>query len=132
MKEYSYCDHCGAKMIEYAHCFNSGLAIGLSRLAKAGGKAHLKSLGLTINQFNNFQKIQHWGLVIKSGDDSGVWEITEEGKKFLNGKKIPYKAITYRNTLRGFSPEKVDIFELRKKYQRRKDYLGQKEGADDA
>ena len=123
MKKIEHCSSCGAKLVVYSHNLNSGLALGLSKLNKAGGASPLRSLGLTVNQFNNFQKLQYWLLVTKSGDDSGVWIITKLGQAFLRGKPIPKTAMTFRNQIKGHSESMTTIDILRDEYKKKRNYV---------
>jgi hypothetical protein len=97
------CTCCGATIVKYRHKFNKGMAIGLYRLAQAGGVEHLKRLKLAYNQRTNFQKMQYWGLVRKlkassdGGRTKGYWELTDKGRMFVNNEiTIPYYAWSYR------------------------------------
>ena len=98
----STCPFCQAKMVEYKHTLNKGLCVGLTRLAAVGGEANLKELGLTRNQWDNFQKLRYWDLVTKQVDEAGnrvggTWVITEKGLDFLGGMiRVPRKVVTYR------------------------------------
>ena len=71
------------------------MASSLSKLMKHGA-AKLADLSLTTNQFNNFQKMQHWGLIEK--DFPSGWRITKAGIDFVKNKiEIPDWVQTYRN-----------------------------------
>jgi len=97
------CECCDAKIVEYKHNFNKGLAIGLQRLAQHGGCEHLNKLKLNYNQRCNFQKLRYWGLVKQNlGDKTGkpkkgYWKLTTKGELFLNGlDSISSSVWTYR------------------------------------
>ena len=96
------CPHCGAKMVEYKHGFNVALAIGLARTYAAGKPVNLNTLGLTRNQWDNYQKLRYWDLVAKAERDDGkniggVWVVTERGEQFVNGRiKVQSHVWTYR------------------------------------
>lgn len=97
------CPHCDAKMVEYKHSFSKALAIGLGRLHSAnGGPTNLKNLGLTRNQWDNFQKLRYWGLVAKAVREDGTrangeWVLTDKGVEFIEkGIGIPKSVWTYR------------------------------------
>jgi hypothetical protein len=97
------CPHCEAKMVEYKHSFSKALAIGLSRLHfTGGGPINLKNLGLTRNQWDNFQKLRYWGLVAKANREdgsraNGEWLLTQKGFDFIEkGIGIPKSVWTYR------------------------------------
>lgn len=107
MRENKYCEHCHAKMVEYKHSFSKALATGLWRLYRAGGVVNIKDLGLTRNQWDNFQKLRYWGLVAPAFRESGVrmngcWYITPLGLDFVErGAPIQKSVWTYRgNTVR--------------------------------
>jgi hypothetical protein len=107
MKETKVCEHCRAKMVEYKHSFSKALATGLWRLYLAGGPVNIKDLGLTRNQWDNFQKLRYWGLTAQTYRPdgtrmNGVWHITEAGTAFIEqGTGISKTVWTYRgNTLR--------------------------------
>lgn len=103
------CPHCGAKMVEYRHSLNAGLVTALRRLrdaggdsgASGGGEANLADLGLTRNQWDNFQKLRYFDLVEQVEVDGrrkrGVWRVTERGRDWLDGAiRVPMRAVTYR------------------------------------
>lgn len=127
MKTDIECHACGAKVVKYSHNFNSGLAIALTKLKKIGGKSALKDLDLTVNQFNNFQKIQYWGLVEKY-HEAGIWKITKDGDKFLAGGEISKKVLTFRGKRIAFGDEKTTIDKLRKEYLKKADYVKERKG----
>ena len=66
------CESCGHTLREYRHSLNKGLVQALQKLATKG-EAKLSDLNLTVNQHNNFQKLQYWGLI---------------EKKFLDGIRV--------------------------------------------
>lgn len=102
------CEHCGAKTVEYRHTFNLALASGLFKLYRRDdATSNLKYIGLTRNQWDNFQKMRYWGLVEKAGRDDGsriggVWRVTALGRRFIEaGEAIQRRVWTYRgNTVR--------------------------------
>ena len=97
------CECCGAKMVEYRHSFNYALAFCLHRIYLEENPVNIKTLDLHTYQWNNFQKLQYWGLVEKAFDHSGdrikgMWSITERGIKFVEGRiKIRKSVWTYRS-----------------------------------
>lgn len=121
MKEQKRCECCGAKMVEYKHSLNSGLAIALNKLVKHGKPATLKELGLAINQFNNFQKLQYWGLVDKNEDNE--WYATRTAGRFFEGYQIPKSVWTYRGKFVRAGDEQITIGELRIEYRKKLDYV---------
>jgi hypothetical protein len=97
------CPHCGAAMMEYRHTLNRGLVTALFRLYQAGKGVNLKDLGLTRNQWDNFQKLRYWGLVEKVFErgkrKSGVWKVTGPGEAFLKCKmSVPRSVWSYRGS----------------------------------
>lgn len=96
-------------MMEHRHTMSYPMAAALRHLygyclshdLEAG--ANLKVLGLTRNQWDNFQKLRYWGLVERIFDAgtgrrlSGYWRVTELGKNFLGSRcGIPRTVWTYR------------------------------------
>lgn len=103
MKQNKLCDHCGAKMVEYKHSFSKALAIGLYKLYQSGAVSiNLKHLGLTRNQWDNFQKLRYWDLVNQTHRPDGTrlngeWNITQLGINFIErGIGIRKSVWTYR------------------------------------
>lgn len=102
MKTKKTCECCGAKMVEYKHSFSAALAICLYKLYEANAAVNIKQLGLTRNQWDNFQKLRYWGLVVKATDEDGkrlggCWAITSDGVAFIErGTSITKSVWTYR------------------------------------
>lgn len=89
----SVCPCCGAKVVTYHHSFGKALAAFLLALYRAGGPAKTDDLGLTYAQRTNSQKLRYWGLAKpvlneESKAKKGWWEITDEGRAFVEGKTI--------------------------------------------
>jgi hypothetical protein len=113
---------------------NRALAIGLTRLEAAGGRANLADLGLTRNQIDNFQKLRYWDLVLQVSVDGvrkrGVWEVTPKGAEFLRGDlRVPRAVFTYRGERTQFDGPLVAIESLVesrarrvRSYRKREDY----------
>ena len=129
MKEQKVCEHCKAKMVEYKHSFSKALATGLWRLYQAGGQVNIKDLGLTRNQWDNFQKLRYWGLVAQSYRDGGTrmnghWQITAAGTAFIEqGTGIQKSVWTYRGDTVRFEGSTVffkDTHDL--EYEQRESY----------
>ncbi len=93
MKLRETCPHCGTVIQSYSHRLNKPLVEALRQLYDFGNTANLqKDLKLTKNQYNNFQKLQYFGLVERAIG----WGITLKGKEFIEGKKaISDKAMTF-------------------------------------
>lgn len=86
--ETKYCDHCGAKVMEYRLSLNRGHVSSLSALAEYGKANIAQDLGLTTNQITNFARMKHWGLISHCYNDDGSqhagwWQITQHGYDFL-------------------------------------------------
>ncbi len=129
MKQQKVCEHCQAKMVEYKHSFSKALATGLWRLYCAGGAVNIKDLGLTRNQWDNFQKLRYWGLVAQSYRESGTrmngyWHITEAGTAFIEqGAGVSKSVWTYRGQTQRFEGATVfftDTHDI--EYEQRESY----------
>ena len=119
------CPHCDAKMVEYRHSFNQGLAQGLYELfAVGGGPISLRNLKLTRVQWTNFQKLRYWGLVIRTKED-GEWRLTAKGFDFITqGTTIPKWVFTYRGETVRFEGEACVFNEVHSpKYDKKPDYV---------
>jgi hypothetical protein len=123
------CPHCGAKMVEYRHSMTVPLVTGLRALLRGGGgPINIKELRLTRNQWDNFQKLRYWGLVVQVEVDGlrkkGVWQITNRGQSFLfNEGSIPKQVWTYRGTFKRASDAKVRVTQVVDWYEKREDYI---------
>ncbi len=130
MNEKKICNHCGAKMIDYTFTFNKGLAAFLLRLYKIGKPCKTADLGLTYAQRTNSQKARYWGLAEPVLNEEGKikrgwWEITVNGRQFVEGKlRIPRTVTTRRNVVVAASTDDligfldaVDGYEYRKHFQ---------------
>ena len=119
------CPHCDAKMVEYRHVFNKGLAEGLYEIFIAGGgPINLRKLKLTRTQWTNFQKLRYWGLVLPTKED-GEWVITQIGIDFIvSGKTIKKWVYTYRGESVRFDGEACIFNEIHTpKYDKKLDYV---------
>lgn len=81
------CDCCGHQITAYSHNINAQLVQALEQLVRffkeKGRECNLqKNLNLTKNQYNNFQKLQYFGLVYKG--EKG-WLPTNLAVNFMNG-----------------------------------------------
>jgi hypothetical protein len=118
------CPHCDAKMVEYRHVFNKGLAHGLYELFSAGGgPVNLRSLRITRTQWTNFQKLRYWGLASRTKVD-GEWTLTAKGFAFITqGIGIPKWAWTYRGNTVRFEGDTCFFLSVHEpKYQKKADY----------
>lgn len=127
-KDFKRCETCGASMMEHRHNFSVAMLEGLERLSGFEGPTNIKILGLTRNQWDNFQKIRYWGLVQKSYDISGkriggAWEITDKGRQFLlNEISIPRVVWTYRGEWERDEKKMVFAREIFDGYKTRPEY----------
>lgn len=109
--EVERCPYCNASMVIYKHTLNKPLVRALQKLDEAGGTANLKTLQLTRNQWDNFQKMKYLDLVEQVADENGqrkkgIWRITDLGHRFVRGEvAIQKSARTYRGeVLERFGP----------------------------
>jgi len=115
-------------MVEYKHGLSEGLLRGLEKIGRAGvdKPINLKELALTRNQWDNFQKLRYWGLVVQSSSGklkSGIWAITQTGMDFLRGKVSRSKSVwTYRGEFRRFEGDPVFIQSIIEGYKFQEDY----------
>jgi hypothetical protein len=127
------CPTCGAKTVEYHHTLNAPLAQGLFRLAQADGPINLKYLGLSRNQWDNFQKLRYWSLAEQVAVDGkrkkGVWAITALGRNFVDGTaRLPKRVWTYRGEFVRFEDGPlVAISDLVDTYQEREVWAAEAE-----
>ena len=114
-----HCEECGARMKRYWHTLSPGLVGTLRKFGNVvkpnNNMIHLqKHLDLDKNEYNNFQKLQYFGLVAKlvfNGElRRGYWEITEDGRKFLKHDiSMPKRVETFRDRIVDRSTERVWI-----------------------
>jgi len=130
MKVTSCCPHCGAKMMEYKFSLSKGMVAGLLKLDRAGGgPIKVGELNLTPSQYVNFQKLRYWGFIRTIADHegntrTGIWEITTQGKMFINGNVRYFKnAFTYRGKVTKLGGDPVAIWEVDPEYKKRLDYV---------
>lgn len=119
----AFCECCGAKTVKYRHTINKWMVDSLHKLFMAEGKEHIRNLGLTQSQFNNFQKLQYWKLIERVAFEGqvvkGVWSITDHGRNFITrGAPITKSVWTYRGHFDSFEGDTVffkDIHETKVK-----------------
>lgn len=115
-------------MVEYRHTFSAALAEGLFRLYRAGEAINIKQLGLTRNQWDNFQKLRYWDLVEKARDADGAriggyWRITPTGASFVRGLSMVRRVVwTYRGERVRFDGDSVYFAQVHVGYKKRPDY----------
>lgn len=121
MKEIQICTCCGQKIVSYRHRLNKTLLNCLYKLSrkKIGS---LKELGLTNNEFANFQKLKYFGLVDKI---KSSYILTLKGKKFINGEETaPSYVITKNGYVEEYGPE-ILIYGVKEYSQLKEDWQNQ-------
>lgn len=118
MAKKEYCPTCGQPIMRHHHSFSQILATMLLITATKydiGKPFHLqKNLGLTNNQYNNFQKLKYWGLIAKHFVDGkrigGYWVLTKKAQLLIRGIiKIPKWVATFNNKPVEQSTEEINI-----------------------
>ena len=119
-----FCSQCGAKTVQYRHSLSKGMVEGLIKLSDAGiDFINIKELGLTRNQWDNFQKLKYWGLVEQKGAKTGHWKITLNGLNFIGGViKIARSVWTYRGSVVSIEGPTIAISQVGKRYKQREEY----------
>ena len=131
MSEIGICPHCGAKMVEYKHSLNLGLAHILGHYFNVGHREKVSNLPLDKTQYCNVQKLRYWGLIeqaAESEEDSGRgwWKITRQGKSFVIGAiSIPRSVVTYRGEFVRFEGDTIEFVNISEGFQYRADYAMQ-------
>lgn len=119
------CIRCTASTKRYWHKLTPGLVSALIKINKA---VNLKrendiridrlpaDLKLTHEERCNWQKLRLHGLVARvkfMGEvKRGRWCMTRKGYKFLSGKPIAERVLSFRNAVQGHSPEEVTISQV--------------------
>lgn len=90
MQYQKQCDCCGHLTTAYSHKLNKPLVKALRQLVdfyenKKTDCNLQKNLDLTKNQYNNFQKLQYFGLVQHTKDG---WYPTEQATRFIYGEVV--------------------------------------------
>jgi hypothetical protein len=120
MKEKHTCCSCGKSVMSHKHILSRSLGdilLVLIQKVSQDEPFHLqRDFSLTKNQYNNFQKLQYWGLVKKHyscGErEGGVWELTRSAFEFVNGRQIPRWVKTFNNIVIERSNDLVTMSEL--------------------
>jgi len=134
-KESKFCECCGAKTVKYKHSFSEALAVGLYKLYEFGNiSINLKHLGLTRNQWDNFQKLRYWGLVKQAYRPDGTrlngeWIVTQEGIDFIErGTSIQKSVWTYRGKTVDFDGDTCFFLDVHEpSYKKRLEYWDEAE-----
>lgn len=118
-----YCECCGAKVVEYKHTFNAGLANSLWQIYLANKPVDLNDLELSRTQWTNFQKLRYWGLVEQCHDQiskraNGLWQVTDLGKTFVNDAQcsIHHNVWTFRGETMRFDGHYVHFQDVHAKF----------------
>ena len=115
-----YCACCGQSIMKHNHNFSKALAgilISISQKYGPGEQFHLqKDLQLSKNQYNNVQKLQYWGLLIKYYDSNrirkgGYWVLTPYAGQILNGNPICKTVTTFNNKIIESSRETTTLYD---------------------
>ena len=131
-----HCETCGHVTRLYAHTINKPLVSALAQAYKFGKDFNLqKDLSLTKNQYNNFQKLQYFGLISKHRGTT-QWHVTLLGENFILGRvPICNKAFTFGKEIvpvdeveiiTGVTPVHSNVFVsdvLKSDYKKLQDYL---------
>jgi hypothetical protein len=118
-------------MVEYRHAFTAALAQGLYLMYRRNRAVNLKVLGLTRNQWDNFQKLRYWGLVEKAERADGkriggAWRITQHGIDFIERRVSVQRAVwTYRGERVRFEGDPTTFEAVHGPYMTRPDYSDQ-------
>ena len=108
MKYVNVCECCGSQITAYTHKLNQPLANALRQLVvfyERNGRACKlqKDLPLTINQYNNFQKLQYFKLVQRT--KKGYFP-TRKGSAFVYGEIKVYDMVaTFGSTILDYDHE---------------------------
>jgi hypothetical protein len=127
MSKEQYCDHCGAKIVEYKHNFSHALADALYKIYLPKKAVFLTDLDLTRYQWTNFQKLRYWGLVEQAKDSitnkaTGAWKITQLGFDFVADPEMSiFKNVwTFRGEPTRFDGEKVYFKDTHEKFYKQR------------
>ncbi len=126
MKYAKECEHCGSKKVAYTHRLNRPLVSALAELATFYDQNNRpcnlqRDLHLTKNQYNNFQKLQYFGLVRRT---IGGWYPTVIAYDFLSGKgRIPDTSASMSGDALEYAHEAWKTHEKRLRMVTVRDYL---------
>ncbi len=140
MKYQKECECCGHVITAYSHHLNKPLVQALKQLVvwyeDTKKPANLQAnLNLSKNQYNNFQKLQYFGLVQRT--EKG-WYPTDIGFQFIYGEISVYnKVATFGKDILGYDheawkkvkvkPQMVFVEDIdRDSYKTRVDYQNEK------
>lgn len=110
------CPHCKAKMKEYHHTLNANLIGALIKFVQHGKPAKVSDLELSVNQHNNFQKLQYWGFIKKELD--GKWHLQQLALDFFAGSPVNRGVWTYRGSVKRFDDDPVTSRQLQEEFRK--------------
>ena len=138
MTYHETCPCCGHQETAYSHKLNEQIVKALSQLVHYYMKTRevcnlQKHLILTKNQYNNFQKLQYFGLVYRA---KGGWFPTQLGKQFIFGELVvQIRQVTFRGKALPYSheawegkfPDKKYVFQISETaWKKREEYALEK------
>lgn len=104
-KEEAICPCCNSEIVVRKESLSKGLVSTLVKFYMecrlyGTDELHLQDeTDLTKNQYNNFQKLQYFHLVVKT-NRTGVWKITREGIDFIEAQTMIAKNVyVFRNRI---------------------------------
>lgn len=117
------CPACGQFVRQYRRRIGSPQCRGLILLYSIHTKretewVHIREIVKEVNVHGDFAKMVYWNLIEekpntdKDKKSSGLWKITDLGKKFVKNEiKIPSHALVYNGKCNGMSETQTDIIE---------------------
>lgn len=136
MSKIKFCDHCGAKMMEYPHRLAAGHVRVLRAFAQIGGLAQFTDLDLAFGRpltkelqkrinsdIQNAQKLQYWDMIwhAKKGEP---YQLQQRGYDWLTGSfRVPAKVVTYHGKRIRYEGELVLVTDVDPTYMTTEDYL---------
>jgi hypothetical protein len=73
------------------------------------GRGHYKTYARLYGPISNFSTPRYWEFIVQAGRKTGEWQLTQDGRDFLNGKPFPKYAYVTNATVQGYSKEQVRI-----------------------
>lgn len=120
----SYCEHCGAKVVQHKHGLSKSALRGLRKFAERSKRAiNLNRCKMTMSEQTNFYKFKYWGIV-EQAEESGEWRMTPKGGRFLRGEiPLQHSVRTFRGQVIEFSGKEEYIYEVTDGWRLRPDYI---------
>jgi hypothetical protein len=109
-----YCVKCPMSGTVHNMPYRRTISKGMARAMKQIYRIQVNGInnGVAPNQFADFTKLRHWGL-IKQGEESSHWIITETGIDFARGSiGLPKYAVVVNNVLKQFLGDNLTIDEI--------------------